>query len=510
MIVSQEQAFLKSYAQLGALCDDVERAAREGRRVDRVERDLFDGLLQIGLTLLTAFVDGQGDGDAGQELPAGDHTVRRLEEPRTRRYLSIFGELSITRRVYAVREGQKIERAPLDERLGLPAGQFSYVLEDWLQRLCVKESYGESVRSLQDLLGVAPSGRAAEQMSQRWAADVAAFLANQQPPPGAEEGELLVVVADGKGVPMRRPLEETCHSSAPRTGEQRTGKKQMACVGAVYSIDRFRRTAEDVVDDVRRHERAADRPRPQHKELFAELTTIEIQEHRGSGARKFAAEDASTSEGQATKPMVLAGRSKTFAHLALACLRRDPERKKPLVCVMDGEKPLWEMAGEWLPRAVGILDLFHVLQRLWQAAHCFHRADSPEAEEFVTHRLRMLLEGQVGYVIGGLRRMGDARRLRGGAERTLNEVITYYENNREHMRYDEYIAAGYPIGSGVAEGACRHVINDRLEQTGMRWTVPGAQAILHLRVIHLNDDWPAYVEHHIANEQSRLHGQLAA
>jgi hypothetical protein len=505
MIVAQEQAFLKAHAQLSQLCGDVERAAGDGRRIDQVERDLFGRLLELGHTLLTAFVASHGDGDAGEELPSGDHAVRRLEEPRTRRYLSIFGELSITGRVYARRKGQKIERAPLEERLGLPEGEFSYVLEDWLQRMCVKESFAGAVTSLKDLLGVAPSARAAEEMSQRWAADAPNYLANQQPPPGAEEGKIVVFVADGKGVPMRRPLEETLHSSAPPSDEHRRGKKQMACVGAVYTIDPFCRTSDEVVDEVRRHERAADRPRPQHKELFAELTTIELHEERRGGGKTVALED-----GPVAKPSVLAARSKTFAQIALACHRRDPERKKPLVCVMDGERALWEMAGEWLPWALGILDLFHVLQRLWQAAHCFHRANSPEAEEFVTHRLRMLLEGQVGYVIGGLRRMCDSHGLRGPARTTLNEVITYYENNRQHMKYDEYIAAGYPIGSGVAEGACRHVINDRLEQTGMRWSVPGAQAMLHLRVIHLNERWSDYVEHHIATEQSRLYGQLAA
>ena len=124
-----------------------------------------------------------------------------------------------------------------------------------------------------------------------------------------------------------------------------------------------------------------------------------------------------------------------------------------MVCLMDGEAALWQVAGEWLSRAVGVLDLFHVLERLWLAAYCFHPERSRAAEEFVTHRLRMLLQGQVGYVIGGLRRLADSHELRGEKRKTINAVIRYYENNRDHMRYDEYLAAGYPIGSGVAEGA---------------------------------------------------------
>lgn len=261
MIITQEQAFLKAQAQLQELCRQVEQAVAEGERIDQAERTVFSALLAVGLTLLEAFVAAHGDGDQGAELVEDDHVLRRLPAAHTRRYLSIFGELMIARRVYARRAGQKIERAPLDAALGLPASDFSYVLEDWLQRLCVKESFDEAVTSLHALLGLAPSARAAEQMNQRMAADAEDFQVHQAPPPDAEEGELLVATADGKGVPMRRPLAERIHNSHPRRGKgEKANKKQMAYVGAVYSIERFRRTATDVVDEVCRHERAAERP----------------------------------------------------------------------------------------------------------------------------------------------------------------------------------------------------------------------------------------------------------
>ncbi len=188
MIISQEKAFLKAQTQLSKICRMVEKAADEGQRIDEVERELFSQLLAVGLTLLQAFVNAHGDGDSGAELPSGNRVLRRLQDSHVRRYLSIFGELLIKRRVYACREGQKIEQAPLDARLGLPAGEFSYVLEDWLQRLCVKESFNEAVMSLRTLLGLAPSARAAEQMNQRVAEDAQAFQLQQAPPPGKEEG----------------------------------------------------------------------------------------------------------------------------------------------------------------------------------------------------------------------------------------------------------------------------------------------------------------------------------
>jgi hypothetical protein len=295
-----------------------------------------------------------------------------------------------------------------------------------------------------------------------------------------------VATADGKGVPMRRPLEERMHRSHPRRGKgEKANKKQMAYVGAVYSIDRFPRSAADVVDEICRKQRAEHRPKPQNKQVWAEMTRC----LDGSSAT---------------------GRERLFVELAIACKDRDPVRQKTLVCLLDGERSLWQMAGEWLPRAVGVLDLFHVLERLWTAARCFHEEGSPEAAAFVSHRLTMLLEGKVGYVIGGLRRLRDDHGLKGEKLKRLNAAITYYENNREHMKYDEYLAAGYPIGSGVAEGACRHLGKDRMEGTGIRWTVPGAQAMLHLRAVYLNGRWDEFIEYHVETEQDRLYGKAAA
>ena len=486
MIMSQEQSLLKAQAQLKALCDLIVQAGERQQRIDEVERDLFVGLLALGQTLLQAFVNQAGDGDVGPSVTTEEgQTLRRLTERRARRYLSIFGEIDIQRWVYAQREGQKIERAPLDAHLGLPASDFSYVLEDWQQRLCVKEAFGESVRSLRDLLGIAPSERAAEVMNQRLAEHAEIFRQTQPPPPLREEAEILVVMADGKGVPMRRPLADRVRT-APRRGKgEKANKKQMSYVGAVYSIAPFQRTADDVVDEVLRRERATDRPRPQHKRVWAEMTMVR--------------------EGDCCT-----GKEYLFLELIVALHERDPQRDKPLVCLMDGEPGLWEAQRKWIPWAIGILDLFHVLERLWAVAHCFHPEKSHEAERFVTHRLGMLLEGKVGYVIGGLQRLLGQHDLRGEKRGTVTACIRYYENNREHMRYDEYLAAGYPIGSGVAEGACRHLVKDRMEQTGMRWTVNGAQAMLHLRAIYLNGDWNSYINYHIQTEQTALYGKSAA
>jgi hypothetical protein len=487
MILSPEQTALKAQHQFDALREFVQQAARDGQRIDAVERELFRQLLSLGHTLLSAFVAAHGDGDLGPqaETPEG-RTVRRLPERHDRRYVSIFGELTIDRFVYGTREGQRIERVPLDERLGLPEGDFSYVLEDWGQRLCLKGSFAEAGQSLEMLLGLRVGSRALEQMSRVVADHTPSFQDSLGPPPPAEEGPLMVVTADGKGVPMRRPPRDEPQPHHRRTKGEKANKKQMACVGAVYSIEPFVRKAEDIIDEVLRDEKAKQRPRPQHKHVWAEMT-------RGA-------------EGE---PPVTA-KEGLFCHLTDELAARNLGHDRPVVCLMDGERALWDAQAVYFPEAVGVLDLFHVLERLWAVAHCFHKEGSGEAKEFVERRLRDLLQGRVGYVISGLRRRLKAEKLSGQRRKVVRSALEYLGNNKGHMRYDEYLAAGYPIGSGVAEGACRHLVKDRMEQTGMRWTVEGAQAMLHVRALYLNDQWEEFHEQRVEQEQARLYRRPAA
>jgi hypothetical protein len=499
MITAKEIDFLKAQEQFEKICEFVRQAGDQGQRIDQVERGLFPQAMEMCLEMLGAFVAAHGDGDEGAEIERDERTLRKLEEPHDKRYLSIFGELIIPRYVYGTREGQVIEWVPLDAALGLPAGENSYVLEDWLERLCVKEAYGEGVADLRAWLGTSVSVRTAEGINRKLAEYSEGYRLNQGMPSPEEDEELLVVTADGKGVRMRRPLEQRLREealaagmpaaqTAPRASpdeserSRRVSKKQMAYVGAVYSIAPFVRTAADVIDEVRRRKRSPERPRPVQKHVWAEMTRIR--------------------EGEIWSAAPL-----LFIEMAVERHQRDPEREKTLVCLMDGERQLWELQKEWFGRGVGILDLFHALKRLWEVCDCVHSKKSRAESEFVTHHLRMLLEGKVGYVIRNFRGLIKQRGLRGTKKKTVESAITYYENNREHMRYDEYLAAGYPIASGVIEGACHHFVKDRMEGAGMRWELEGAQAMLSLRAIYLNGQWDDFIAYRVVREQTSLYGE---
>ena len=285
---------------------------------------------------------------------------------------------------------------------------------------------------------------------------------------------------------MRRPVEKTKpHPHHRRTKGEKANKKQMACVGAVYSIVPFVRDAKSIVDEVIQHQQAQQRPHPQHKMVWAEMS------------RDVDGLPVTAKEG-------------LFCQLWTELTRRNLDQDRPVICLMDGERALWEAQKVYFPEAAGVLDLFHVMERFWSVSHCLDKEGSVEAGRFVAQGLEDLLEGRVGRVIGGWRQRLRKGRFSSSRRRVIDSAIEYFENNRDPMRYDDYLAAGYPIGSGVAEGVCRHLVKDRMEQAGMRWTVSGAQAMLHVRGLSLNNEWEDYFAFHTEQEQDRLYKQNAA
>ena len=170
------------------------------------------------------------------------------------------------------------------------------------------------------------------------------------------------------------------------------------------------------------------------------------------------------------------GKVALFLWLADEVIRRNPQGNKPVIFLSDGERALHDRQSEYLPEnTVCILDLFHVMERLWKVAWCFfnERTQKHKAHQWVEERLKRLLEGKVDAVIRGLRYQATQRGLKGQERKTVRGAAEYFERNRDRMKYDEYLAAGYPIGSGVVEGACRHLVKDRMERTGMRWLPSG-------------------------------------
>ena len=463
-------------------------AARRDTAVHEVEQEIWRRILALGRETLSLYFQLMGDGDMGEEvqLPDGRH-VRRLPEPHLRPYQSIFGSFEIPRAVYGTREGQKIEFVPLDQRLGLPESKFSYVLQDWDQSFAVESPYAEVDSKLQKILGFSQSVDSLERMNRKMAESVVDYWDSLEPPPASEEGEWMVASADGKGVVMRRTATTAAIEGHQKSKGPKPGAKKIALLGATYTVDRNVRTPEQVVDALFRKphanddNRSRDRPRPRHKRVRASL------ERSPEGTM-----DPATAE--------------IFGWMALEVEQRNPDGKKPFLILMDGQESLWDAATTQLPKnAIPILDLLHVTPRLWQAAYFFHPKGGASTAQFVRDRVLRILRGETTSVITGLRRMATVSGLRGRKRKDLEKICKYFENNQHRMRYDQYLAAGYPIATGVIEGACRHLVKDRLERTGMHWVLEGAQAMLDLRSVHLADQWDEFTAFRIRKDLERLY-----
>jgi hypothetical protein len=465
----------------------VHRAGQQALPAHEVERALWTRVLAIGRQALGLFFHLQGTGDLGEtlELPDGQ-AVHRLEQTHARRYRSVFGDFTLHRTAYGSREGQKIAFVPLDARLQLPASDYSYLLQEWDGALGCEFAFARVGITLFDVLGLKQSTDCLERLNRQMAQQVAPFRQSRPLPLAAEEAEVVVIQADGKGIVMRRAADCPTILEHCRKGPK-VDQKRMAVVGAIYSVDRLERTAQEVVESLFRdpkdeRPKGPKRPEPVGKHLWASLS------HQRDGQE-------------------VSGTDVVFGWLHEELARRNPKQKREVVYLMDGQQSLWDARREHLPGddAVEILDLLHATPRLWQAAHLFHKERSEGAVAFVRERLGQVLAGRVGYVVGGLRQMGTKRGLTGAKAKRLRVLCGYLKKNAGRMRYDQYLAKGYPIASGVIEGACRHYVKDRMERAGMHWSKEGAQAMLDVRSEYLNGDWEKFQQYRIEQETKRLY-----
>jgi hypothetical protein len=487
--ISAERQLPEVHARLDALVGWICRSAQNGTSAHEVERGLFDELLVLGKTLFDAFLRLVGPGDFGESVTLDDgRQVYRSQEQHVRRLVTVFGEFFVSRWVYAAYEKAKVEFAPTDQRLQLPASEVSYLLQEWDQLLGVEQAFGQVREVIKTILRLSQSVDTLERTNQQMAEAAPVFRDSQGPVELTKEGELLVVTEDNKGIPMVRSVEEK-PAGTHRTKGEKANKKQMACIGCVYSVDRHARSPEQLLATLFRDpDRPKEQPpQAQNKRYWAELS----RQRDGEEVR---------------------GQDLVFQHLqAEIDTRRRPEQW--LVHLCDGQASLETDRQTYIPEdahTLDILDLMHVLPRLWEAAHVFHAEASDEASAFVRHHLTRILYGETGNVIASWRRKATRQGLKGAKKKGLRASCAFLEKNKHRMHYDEYLRLGCPVATGVIEGACRHVIKDRMERAGMRWKVPGAQAMLNLRTIRTNGDWTAFQDFRITLENEWLYPNTRA
>jgi hypothetical protein len=428
---------------------------------------------EVQRLLLQAHLQQRGNGDVGPALCLQQQDGELLYSHRrlgVRALTTVFGTVELVRMGYSRPGSPGI--FPLDRALTLPARSFSYELQRRLIKAAVQNPFLDSVQTIADLTGVSVSKRSLEQILPDAAQDFDAFYRQRSPEPGT--GSILVAAVDCKGIPMVKP--PGAQPTSRLTKGQKKNKKRMATVATVFTRAPWVRTPQQVVESLFHiscptPDDAPAPPRPENKRVWASL---------------------------------LKGKNAVIQEVAEEMERRDPSVSKTRVALTDGERALQIRVDQNL-KVTLILDLMHALEKLWKAAYVFHAEGSLEAELWVMHRTLRILSGEVGQVVKGLRQSITKRNISGAKRKTLEAAADYLYRNRTRMRYNEYLANGWPIASGPVEGACKNLIKDRMERSGMRWTEQMAEAIVQLRAIYLSGDFDQYWTFHIEQDQQRLY-----
>ncbi len=442
-----------------------------------------------GRELLRTMFQGQLDLRAVRETRAEDVNDadgidhRAVESGHVRPLASIFGTVSVTRLAYRHRGHANLY--PADGQLNLPQERHSH----GLRRLAAIEgsrgSFDQATEAIGRTTGQRVGKRQVEALASRAAADVEDFYATRPPAPN-EDGDVLVISADGKGIVMRpeslRPAtaaKAKASTTKPETrlskGEKRN-RKRLAEVGAVYDLTAAPRRATDVIGPPDPDTPSVPTPTAKNKWLTASVV---------DNAKEVVAAVFDEAE------------------------RRDPDHQRRWVALVDGNNHQIErVEAEAAARGVEVtivVDLVHVLEYLWGAAWCFFAEADPAAEAWVHDRALAVLDGKANEVAAGVRRRASTIGLSPTKRTKADDCARYLTNKAGYLDYPTALAAGWPIATGVIEGACRYLVKDRMDITGARWSTQGAEAVLKLRAVRANGDFDTYWRYHLDQERQRVH-----
>lgn len=404
-----------------------------------------------------------------------------VEAGHGRPLATVFGTVTVERVAYRHRGCANLH--PADAALNLPTERHSHGLRLLAAIESSRGSFDAAVEAIERGTGQNVGKRQVEQLTSRAAVDVEEFYATFAPGPGATS-DVLVLSADGKGIVMRpdalRPATEKAAATATNKlgsrlskGEKRN-RKRMAEVGAVYDITPVPRSPTDVLAS------GDDEPTPAPK-AHAKWVTASV------------VEDA----------------AEVIAKIFDEAEHRDPNHQRCWVALVDGNNhQIARIEAEAHARTVGVtivIDLIHVLEYLWGAGWSFFAEGDPDVEAWVHDKALAVLQGKARQVAAGIRRRATTLGLNTTERKNADACANYLTNKAPYLDYPTALSAGWPIATGVIEGACRHLVKDRMDITGARWSVEGAEAVLKLRALRCNGDLETYWQWHLAQEQRRVH-----
>ena len=439
-----------------------------------------------GIPVLRQLLQDHFDLQAGREqqleevIDADGQSRSWAQQGRARQLATRFGPVTVTRIAY--RSVGQADLHPADAVSNLPVEKHSHGLRKLAAVEAARGSFTDAAAAIERATTVRIGKRQVEELAAAAAVDVDAFYTAHAPDWSADE-HVLALSFDAKGVVMRPDGLRSATAKAAisqkldarRSKGEKRNRKRMCEVAAVFDVTGAPRTIADILPE-QAAQAATPAPVTSGKWLHASVT----DDAAGVIAAGFAEAD-----------------------------RRDPDRTRTWIALVDGNQhQIDRIRAEAKTRKITIpvvVDFIHVIEYIWKAAWCFHPEGDPNAGQWVRAQARQVLAGRAGIVAAAIRRKATYHGLDPGKRKPADTAAAYLLAKKPYLDYPTALQKGWPIATGVIEGACRHLVKDRMDVTGARWGLDGAEAILKLRTLTSNGDFDQYWTWHLAQEQQRVH-----
>jgi len=409
------------------------------------EKAIRASVQQIGGHVLETLLNADQGGYRGSRMDCPNGHRAEFVEYRSKRLVTALSPIQVERAYYYCAQcGQGV--IPKDQELDIVDSSFSPGVRRMMGRLGAKEAFDEGRRDLEELAGVIVTTKAVERVSEAIGHDVeqsnkaerhAAFIGQLH---SIESVATLYIAMDGTGVPVV-PHETEGRQGKHEAGKAKTREAKLGCVFTQTTVD--------------------DQGRPlRDPDSTTYVGAIETAEQFG--------------------PRIYA-----------EAVRRGLKRAKRVIVLGDGAPWIWNIVAEHFHGAIEIVDLYHARQHLAELGKIVYGPASSRAKDWSAGRSEQLDEGSLSVILKALKRL---RPRDPAAQQAVHQTITYFQTNSERMRYDQFRRQSFFVGSGVMEAGCKTIVGQRLKQSGMRWTVRGANAIIALRCSEISGRWEEFWE----------------
>jgi hypothetical protein len=465
--------------------------------IHEMEKGILKRLLKLGLALLIYVIESKTKELTGYRPKSGEGKLLESKGLKERKYLSLFGWIDVLRPRHWSKEGGSYYE--LDERLNLPrASNWSYNLQEWIGENAAENDFRESVRLLNKLLGLNLSGKSSERNAERLGTLVESYYENREKDV-EEEAICFSGSFDGKGVPKIKKKKEQEGNPKKRLNKgEKNGIKQMATVSVTSSFVPKVRTKDGIMRGL----------------MGSPLSKVEQDDQSPKVHKKK--ENDNCWHQNIHRRAFLNDQAKSIEYGLDDIRKRMTNPKSRFVVPIDAGIGLEDKIMAYVEKYGMeeqfdgiIIDIIHVSEYVWDAATATLGENSKLRTDWVRKVLEDLLDNKTDKVIQDFILIIDKANLSENKQKQVNKAITYFTNHKHKMDYKTFIKKGYPVSSALVESACGHLIKERMEQSGMRWSSDGAQNIMDLRAVKLNEDMEDFRDFVIKYEHKKIQNLAA-